>query len=223
MKARFSITVVAVLLVVGSLFLGGCLGPTVPVVNQKPVAVFSTAPGVAVNIFTFDGSPSYDLDGTIVDWSWTFGDGESADGVAVEHTYTHLGIYSVQLTVIDNDGAVDTVMRNVPVNTLPSTPAGMPVAVFTWEVQTGSTTVVFDGTGSYYVTFPGYADGYIAWATWEFGDGTGVSGYWTWFDGTPMAMYASHTYLEAGEYVVKLIVKDNEGYRDLVLHTVVVP
>ncbi len=56
----------------------------------------------------FDGSASYDPDGTIVSYHWDFGDGAGADGVAVSHAYSSLGNFEVSLTVTDNLGATDT-------------------------------------------------------------------------------------------------------------------
>ena len=56
----------------------------------------------------FNGSRSYDADGTIVSWHWSFGDGTTANGTTITHVYTKEGSYSVSLTVTDNDGAADT-------------------------------------------------------------------------------------------------------------------
>jgi hypothetical protein len=56
----------------------------------------------------FNGSRSYDRDGKIVLWHWSFGDGTSANGTTVTHIYTTEGTYQVSLTVTDNDGATDT-------------------------------------------------------------------------------------------------------------------
>ena len=52
---------------------------------------------------TFDGSGSTD-DGEIVSYDWLFGDGTTGTGMTAQHTYTMDGIYTVTLTVIDNDG-----------------------------------------------------------------------------------------------------------------------
>lgn len=52
----------------------------------------------------FDGSGSYDTDGSIVSWHWDFGDGDVAEGVTPVHTYAEDGVYTVVLTVTDNDG-----------------------------------------------------------------------------------------------------------------------
>jgi PKD repeat protein len=56
----------------------------------------------------FNGSRSYDRDGTVVSWHWSFGDGTTADGVVVTHAYATIGSYTVALIVTDNDGANDT-------------------------------------------------------------------------------------------------------------------
>lgn len=52
----------------------------------------------------FDGSWSYDIDGIIVSYFWVFGDGSSASGQVVNHTYVESGSYDVILTVTDDDG-----------------------------------------------------------------------------------------------------------------------
>jgi len=52
-----------------------------------------------------DGSASYDPDGTLVSYGWSFGDNTTDTGVSVSHTYTAVGIYIVNLTVTDNSGA----------------------------------------------------------------------------------------------------------------------
>ena len=57
---------------------------------------------------TFDGSGSTDSDGTIVAYSWTFGDGTTGSGASVSHAYTQPGTYNVTLTVTDDDSASDS-------------------------------------------------------------------------------------------------------------------
>ncbi|HET55844.1 MAG TPA: PKD domain-containing protein, partial [Ignavibacteria bacterium] len=52
----------------------------------------------------FDGSESYDPDGEIVSYKWTFGDGNTASGMTAEHAFTDKGSYHVVLEVTDNDG-----------------------------------------------------------------------------------------------------------------------
>jgi outer membrane protein OmpA-like peptidoglycan-associated protein len=45
-----------------------------------------------------------DPDGEIVGYAWEFGDGESATGSEVRHTYEKAGEYRARVTVTDNDG-----------------------------------------------------------------------------------------------------------------------
>lgn len=55
----------------------------------------------------FDGSGSYDLNGTIVNYAWTDGLGGTMTGIRPQQTYAQEGEYSIQLTVTDNEGAKD--------------------------------------------------------------------------------------------------------------------
>jgi endonuclease G len=54
------------------------------------------------------GAGSFDGDGTIVAYSWSFGDGTTASGQSVSHTYAQDGSYNVRLIVTDNLGVADT-------------------------------------------------------------------------------------------------------------------
>jgi PKD repeat protein/type II secretory pathway pseudopilin PulG len=68
---------------------------------------------------TFSGAGSTDSDGTIVDYSWDFGEpgGVPGSGVSLSHTYATPGSYAVTLTVTDNDGATGSQTRTVNPNT----------------------------------------------------------------------------------------------------------
>ena len=93
--------------------------------NQPPVSYpFATPGGGAAPItINFTGAMSYDNDGTIVSWAWTFGDGASATGQAVSHTYTAAGTYQAYLTVTDDRGATDTDFVTITVTAPPTTVA----------------------------------------------------------------------------------------------------
>ncbi|RLJ01882.1 MAG: hypothetical protein DRP11_03745 [Candidatus Aenigmatarchaeota archaeon] len=94
-----------------------------PVVNLPPVADAGPDQRVFVNrTVYFDGSGSSDSDGSIVSYSWTFGDGSSASGVTVSHIYTSAGTYTVTLTVTDNAGATDSDTCIITVEALPLPP-----------------------------------------------------------------------------------------------------
>jgi len=78
--------------------------------NQPPRAVFNIQAGTVPLVVNFDASGSHDADGGIVQYSWQFGDGETAEEWEsyVSHTYVQPGQYTSQLTVTDTDGAKDT-------------------------------------------------------------------------------------------------------------------
>ncbi|RLF29717.1 MAG: hypothetical protein DRN05_01050 [Thermoplasmata archaeon] len=64
--------------------------------------------GYVTTKITFNGSKSFDLDGTITKYAWDFGDGNTATGKHVNHTYSTSGNYTVKLTVIDNNERTNT-------------------------------------------------------------------------------------------------------------------
>ena len=65
----------------------------------------------------FDATASYDPDGTIVSYSWDFGDGASGAGVTTSHTFVSSTnrTYSVTLTVTDDDGKTDSTSGSISV------------------------------------------------------------------------------------------------------------
>lgn len=75
--------------------------------NAAPVAVVNATPtsGNLPLVVSFDGTGSYDPDGSIASYSWNFGDGSTAVGVTAAHTYSSGGNYTATLTVTDNAGA----------------------------------------------------------------------------------------------------------------------
>jgi hypothetical protein len=56
----------------------------------------------------FDGNPSFDPDGQVVDYAWDFGDGGSSTEAAPFHDYAAPGTYDISLTVTDDDGVEGT-------------------------------------------------------------------------------------------------------------------
>jgi len=76
------------------------------IVNLSPVANPGgpyTA-GIEEEI-AFDGSGSSDQDGTIAQYLWDFGDGETGSEVKPVHAYSEAGEYTVKLKVTDDKGA----------------------------------------------------------------------------------------------------------------------
>ncbi len=87
------------------------------VLPKPPVAVFdySPKPVKVGQLITFDGSASYDPDGSIMNWAWNFGEPPLASGPIVTHTYTTEGNYTVTLTVTDNDELTNSTSKVVRV------------------------------------------------------------------------------------------------------------
>ncbi len=82
-------------------------------INIPPTASFTdNCTDLSCN---FDGSASSDSDGSIVSYSWNFGDGNTDSGVSVSHTYAAGGDFTVGLTVTDDGGATNTSSRTVTV------------------------------------------------------------------------------------------------------------
>ncbi len=74
--------------------------------NLPPQALASSSvsSGHAPLAVSFQGSGT-DQDGTIVSYSWDFGDGTSSTLQNPSHTYSSAGSFTARLTVTDNDGA----------------------------------------------------------------------------------------------------------------------
>jgi PKD repeat protein len=85
-------------------------------INAVPIAEangpYIGAKGASI---AFDSSGSYDPDGTISSYIWDFGDGSGGTGASLIHVYNCPGVYTITLSVIDDDGDVDTDTAKVTV------------------------------------------------------------------------------------------------------------
>lgn len=86
-----------------------------------PIASFTYYPENPVidETVTFNASSSSDPDGYITEYKWDFGDGDSATGKIVNHSYSLPGHYSVTLSVTDNDLLTETCSTNIKSPTVP--------------------------------------------------------------------------------------------------------
>ena len=131
------------------------------------------------------------MDGSIAGYHWDFGDGQSADGVQVTHTYNTPGGYAVTLTADDGTSVSNSksiITKTLMINDPPASNAGPDQIVGPGEV------VTFDASRS---TDP---DGNIIKYSWDFGDKTNETG-----------AKVSHTYTQPGTYTVRLRVRDSSG------------
>ncbi|MCW2530198.1 MAG: domain containing protein [Pseudonocardiales bacterium] len=157
-------------------------------VNQLPIAAFTTT--CSLLACSFDASGARDPDGTIADFSWSFGDATAATGVTTNHTYPTSGTYDITLTVTDNSGASNSIVHSVAVVATP--PNQPPTATFTSTCTLLSCT--FDASASR------DPDGTIVDYAWTFVDTDNANGITT-----------TYAFGSDGTYSVTLILTDDIG------------
>jgi len=135
-------------------------------------------------------------------YTWDFGDGGSGTGAHPAHGYAVSGTYRVTLTAASASGASDTVTHAVTfVNASPTANLEAPGTAVAGQAAAG-----FDGSGSR------DPNGTVRELTWDFGDGTApVTG-----------ARQTHTFADAGTYVVTLAASDDEGMTSTTSATVAV-
>lgn len=229
------------MVIIGLMILSGCVEDDVVEQIEKgdPVAMIKVAGSTGFEQFVrvtagdtveFDGSASTDIDGTIESYDWTFGDGESASGATVSHTYSVSGDYMVTLTVTDDSGATDedgavVVVEDPPVEEIPDKTVvvvNADIWADTDEIEAGLE-MYFDCFDSSITTVE---NGEKTWGnishatcTWDFGDGSDPviqSGDEVW-DGL-LHEYSTFEDEDYGEYFVWLTVSyttaDGDTYSD---------
>jgi PKD repeat protein len=166
-------------------------------VGTPPVAVISASPtsgGSPLTVY-FDGSGSYDTDGSIVSYTWDFGDGTSGSGSSVEHTYTDYATRTATLVVTDNNGleGSDSVEIEITQD---------PIARIKYSPKSGQPPlkVSFDASNSKPAD---RNNGKIVSYQWDFGDGGSGSG-----------AKPSHKFKKAASYTVTLEITDDQGLTD---------
>jgi hypothetical protein len=97
----------------GNAVSGNAVSITTPGGSTSPSAVWSNScSGLACS---FDGSGSTAPNATISSYAWTFGDGGTASGARVSHTYGAAGTYSVTLRITDSLGRSASSTRSITV------------------------------------------------------------------------------------------------------------
>ncbi|HVH69045.1 MAG TPA: PKD domain-containing protein [Gemmatimonadales bacterium] len=169
-----------------------CHGPPT---DKPPIASFTTSCSGLTCHFT---DASTDPDGSVVAWSWTFGDGATATGQNAAHVYTAGGTYTVSLTVTDNSGSTGSTSQSITV-----APPDVP--------PTASFTRTCTGLACSFTSTSSDPDGTVVAWSWTFGDGA-----------TATTANPSHTYAAGGTFTVNLSVTDNSGGTGTTSQTVTV-
>ncbi len=133
---------------------------------------------------------STDEDGTIISWTWYFGDDSRASGQQHPvHPYTQPGTYKVNLMVNDNYHDLQSITKYITVGAVDGN--FPPTADFSYI--TNDLEVQFIDSSS-------DSDGSITAWNWNFGDGN-----------SSLSSNPKHTYSNPGTYNVNLLVTDNVG------------
>lgn len=175
---------------------------TLPVNIQitYPAADFTTTTTQCLrgNNFIFN-STSLIASGSIVDWQWDFGDGNTGTGTTVNHSYTSPNTYNVKLVVTAATGCKDSITKQVTVAT-------MPVALFS-----APPAQCRNGNNFTFTSNSSVATGTLAAHQWDFGDGNTGSG-----------VTVSHSYNLEGQFNVRLIAVTADGCKDTITRSVTV-
>jgi PKD repeat protein len=172
-----------------------------PPPQQPPSAAISGPTSARTGVpLTFDGSASTAGSAAISTFAWNFGDGGTANGASVTHTFTQAGTYHVVLTVTDANGQADNATQTVQI-ALPDPPRAVIVAPSTARI---GQIIDFDGSTS---TSGSPIDRY----NWTFGDG-----------GAAVGARVTYAYGQAGTYTVVLTVVDRSGAQNTANHRIVV-
>jgi large repetitive protein len=163
-------------------------------INNPPIAkAGNDTKGAIEEPLGFDGSSSFDKDGTIASYAWDFGDGTRKEGKQPSHAYKQSGKYTVILSVQDNSGT-DSNSRSDSLLVIINQP---PVADAGQDQLVTASDVLFSGKGSR------DPDGEIIRYDWNFGDGASGSG-----------LSPAHVYGKPGKYQGRLTVTDNSGTKN---------
>ena len=136
----------------------------------EPPEFLFTFVGIGCLEVEFDGSASFDPDGTIVNHTWYFGDGASgvlsgASGI-ITHTYSTCGVKIVTLEGYDNDGNYNCTIELIYVDCGPTAIASATTSCF----EPNGTWITFNGSASHVDTNnPDLRS--ITWWDWAFSDG----------------------------------------------------
>lgn len=144
-RARRVSFVVLMSLVMATTSMAGCTG----------VLDTTVAPRASLNAYplqiqegetvTFDARDSEAVEGVITSYEWSFGDGLASETVSgfTSHTYSSYGIFTAQLTIMNDQGGTDDITATIIVNGAPQLNLTFP------EVIRSGDSALLDASDSY--------------------------------------------------------------------------
>jgi len=184
---------------------GGNGGNGEGITNLPPVADASAGEpyqGFAYSEILFNGTLSYDSDddGYIASWHWNFGDGTNGTGEITTHIYFNPGIYTISLTVTDNEDAEDIDETTVVI----SQPNNPPIAPTIDGVISGDKDTEYT-----YTAVSTDLDGDNISYIFDWGDDTENTK--TEFFSNNTIVNTTHTWTSAGVYMLKVSAEDENS------------
>lgn len=165
-------------------------------VYENPVADYTFNEACEGDITNFWDVSSIGI-GTITNWSWDFGDGNTSAVQNPTNAYTTLGVYPAELTVSTSDGCSHTVTQNVGMYPIP-------VAEFTFTDACLNSAIGFTDQST---ILTGSVDGW----DWDFGDGN-----------NSIIQDPNHIYAADGTFDVTLTATSDHACSHAVTQTVTV-
>jgi PKD repeat protein len=173
---------------------------TIQLQDRLPIASFSFPSGTILTSVSviFNGTTSYDPDGTIVGYAWDFGDGSTGSGATPSHSYSIAGIYTVKLNVTDNSGSTAVSTQSI---TITDRPPVVAVALSSTTPAPGQAVIITISASD--------PDGTIATTSVNWGDGTTdlISGP----PSTDSHSYSLANGTPSARYTITVTVHDNSG------------
>ncbi len=157
---------------------------------------------LATQQVNFSASTNDFPSGALLSYYWNFGDGISASGQSVTHTYAQPALYTVNVTITENSTGYN-LSGSDSLTVLPAPSA-------TFSVPTGT---IFEGQSIDLVaSTTGYPTGDTLNYAWSFGDGSIASG-----------ASSTYQYSYAGNYTITLVVTDSQAIAPITIsHSVIV-
>ncbi|MCX6665842.1 MAG: PKD domain-containing protein [Euryarchaeota archaeon] len=185
----------------------------IPVVDSTPPTADAGGPyiGDINQSIMFNGSRSYNPDGTSLTYTWNFGDGTKGTGKLVNHSYSVPANYTVTITVSDAGGSTDTNTTYAIINNTKRTPSKPEIHA----------TAPADNPYEYSLTAVSLADDIDDMIHYVI----------NWDDGTPITttpsfssmitVIAEHIWSSAGTYVISVYAEDQIGAKSEVNQTTI--
>jgi PKD repeat protein len=162
----------------------------------KPSALFTTS-NVCKGVTASFSNTSSVSSGSIVSYSWNFGDSTTSTSISPTHLYTKSGTFTIRLTVVSDSGCSASTTQSITV-------FENPVSAFSASSGCQGSVINFNNTSS-------IGTGNLSF-TWNFGDATSMI----------TINNPTHTFSNSGNFTVKLVAMSANGCKDSVSHSVTV-